>query len=220
MRNDDLRTGARSSYDGRSPRAQRGHRTGTGCSEGLFDPIGWDEALSLLTERLRGIRATSPRLQAPPAWQAGLAGLALATVVLSALLWLCTGLVYACARVVRVVQLSMGFTGSSHNTQEVFHRAPPGRLQRLKPAFLLLAFRLSVPLLALPGRACGRAAHPEARSTRASSSGPLRRHPAPGVSGLPRAMKRRAHEMSRQRPHTFDSPYKFQRQAGTKLPAL
>jgi DMSO reductase anchor subunit len=170
--------------------------------------------------------ALSLRLELPDGTQAALAVAALA---LSALLWLCTGMVYACLRVVRewahpltvlnytlmglasggvlagaaafaageqpfaarllpwalgltalawaarvgalrrnaalvprstpqsatglrglrVVQLSMGFTGSSHNTQEFFHRAPPGTLQWLKPAFLLLAFKLPLLLLAL-----------------------------------------------------------------------
>ncbi|WP_298233025.1 DmsC/YnfH family molybdoenzyme membrane anchor subunit [uncultured Azohydromonas sp.] len=157
------------------------------------------------------------------------AALALAALGLSALLWLCTGMVYACLRVVRewahpltvlnytlmglaagcvlagavaaaagedalaaallpwalgltvlawagrigalrrndalvprstpqsatglrgtrVVQLSMGFTGGSHNTREFFHRAPGGTLRLVRPAFVLLAFKLPVLLLAL-----------------------------------------------------------------------
>ncbi len=36
-------------------------RPGTARGAGLFDPISWDQALHLLTERLRKIRATDPR---------------------------------------------------------------------------------------------------------------------------------------------------------------
>lgn len=47
----------------------------------------------------------------------------------------------------RVAQLSMGFTGSSHNTQEFFHHASPQAFRLVKPLFLLLAFQLPALLL-------------------------------------------------------------------------
>jgi DMSO reductase anchor subunit len=51
----------------------------------------------------------------------------------------------------RVVQLSMGFTGSSHNTQEFFHHASPRNYRLVKPLFLLLAFKLPALLLLWAG---------------------------------------------------------------------
>ena len=36
-------------------------RPGTERGAGIFDPISWDDALDLLTERLARIRATEPR---------------------------------------------------------------------------------------------------------------------------------------------------------------
>jgi DMSO reductase anchor subunit len=51
----------------------------------------------------------------------------------------------------RVVQLSKGFTGSSHNTQEFFHHASPRRFRLVKPLFLLLAFKLPALLLLWAG---------------------------------------------------------------------
>ena len=47
----------------------------------------------------------------------------------------------------RVAQLSMGFTGSSHNTQEFFHHASPRAFSLVKPLFLLMAFQLPALLL-------------------------------------------------------------------------
>ncbi len=47
----------------------------------------------------------------------------------------------------RVVQLSMGFTGGSHNTQEFFHHTAPQSFRLVKPLFLLLAFKLPTLLL-------------------------------------------------------------------------
>ncbi|NML17633.1 dimethyl sulfoxide reductase anchor subunit family protein [Azohydromonas caseinilytica] len=53
-------------------------------------------------------------------------------------------------RGVRVVQLSRGFTGGSHNTREFFHGASPWAVRQVKPLFLMLAFKLPALLLALP----------------------------------------------------------------------
>ncbi|WP_157268608.1 DmsC/YnfH family molybdoenzyme membrane anchor subunit [Azohydromonas aeria] len=50
----------------------------------------------------------------------------------------------------RVAQLSMGFTGSSHNTREFFHLAPARVVHRLPLLFVLAAFVLPALLLS-PG---------------------------------------------------------------------
>lgn len=47
----------------------------------------------------------------------------------------------------RVAQLSMGFTGGSHNTREFFHQASPWAFRCVKPLFLLLGFELPALLL-------------------------------------------------------------------------
>jgi DMSO reductase anchor subunit len=49
----------------------------------------------------------------------------------------------------QVVQTSRGFIGGSFNTREFFHRARPGQLKGVQHAFVLLAFVLPLPLLAL-----------------------------------------------------------------------
>jgi DMSO reductase anchor subunit len=51
----------------------------------------------------------------------------------------------------QIVQRSMGFMGGSFNTREFFHRARPGVLRAVKPAFIVLAFVLP-PALSMFGR--------------------------------------------------------------------
>ncbi|HNW63277.1 MAG TPA: dimethyl sulfoxide reductase anchor subunit [Piscinibacter sp.] len=49
----------------------------------------------------------------------------------------------------RIVQKSQGFTGSSYNTREFFHRRSAALLRQVKWAFLVLAFAVPLALLAL-----------------------------------------------------------------------
>ena len=52
----------------------------------------------------------------------------------------------------RIVQKSQGFTGSSYNTREFFHRRSAGFLRNVKWIFLALAFAVPLALLALGSR--------------------------------------------------------------------
>jgi DMSO reductase anchor subunit len=57
----------------------------------------------------------------------------------------------------RITQRAMGFMGGAFNTREFFHGRAPGTLRHVKAAFLVSAFVLPLPLLAL-GVASGAAA--------------------------------------------------------------
>jgi len=52
-------------------------------------------------------------------------------------------------RAERIVQTSMGMSAGAFNTREFFHGKPLWLVQRIKLAFLLLAFAIPVVLLAL-----------------------------------------------------------------------